>query len=48
MLDAFMCWNDKYRAFGSVKDPFANATYKKLIHGASPMRTYNNHVYAKF
>ena len=37
-----MRWDNEDRASGFMKDPFADATQKKLIHGASSMRTYND------
>ena len=32
-------------ASGFLKNPFADASNKKLIHRASPMRSCNNHIY---
>ena len=43
-----MCWDNEDREYGFMKDSFADATYKKLIHCASSMRTHNNHVYLQF
>ena len=46
--DTFMSWDNKNRAFGFMKDPFANTTHKKLIHRTASMRTDNNHIYIEF
>ena len=40
-----MCWDNKNRAFRFLKDPFANATHKQLIHRPTPVRTNNNHIH---
>ncbi len=48
LLGAFMCWDNKNRAFGFTKDPFADATHEKLIHRTSSMRTYYNHINIEF
>lgn len=39
-----MCRDNEDRDTGFMKDPFAYATHDKLIHRASSMRAYNNHV----
>lgn len=40
-----MCWDNEDRKSRFMKDPFTDATHKKLIHRTSPMRTNNNDVY---
>ena len=40
-----MCWDNEDRASGIMKDTFADATHKKLIHRTSTMSTNNNHIY---
>ena len=48
LLGAAMCWDNKDRAFGFMKDTFANATDKQLSHCPSSMRTNNNHICIEF
>ena len=43
-----MRWDNEDRASGFMKDPFADATQKKLIHRASSVRTYNDHIDIQF
>ena len=43
-----MCWDNEDRVSGFMKYAFADATHKKLMHRASSMRPYNNHVYIQF
>lgn len=39
--------NNKDRAFCRMKNSFRNTPHKQMIHGASPMRSYDNHIHIK-